>query len=293
MWLSICQLIGRLETMRTHTAGLARDLEVIEALASAEAFTLGGIGVQRVAELTKRDKGQISRVLKTLEATGLVDRDKATRKYSLGHRFYSMSMRTREAHLALQSESRLSELVAQVQETAHLNVLRGGRVLTIKTVVAADAVRRSGWDGVLSNAGITASGRAILAGLTDSEIELWWVEHALDDPLPLLSIDMPEPAEPINPKTRRARRPARSLKQFEKMLQEVRDKGYAISDEFQEGIVDAAAPVRDSSNIVVAAISVGASIERLGDQTDQLGQMVSAAALRLSTDLGAPIIGPA
>ncbi|MBT5089345.1 MAG: IclR family transcriptional regulator, partial [Micrococcales bacterium] len=34
--------------MRTHTAGLARDLEVIEALASAEAFTLGGIGVQRV-----------------------------------------------------------------------------------------------------------------------------------------------------------------------------------------------------------------------------------------------------
>jgi len=279
--------------MRTHTAGLTRDLEVIEALASAEAFTLGGIGVARVAELTKRDKGQISRVLKTLEATGLVDRDKATRKYSLGHRFYSMSMRTREAHLALQAESRLAELVAQVQETAHLNVLRGGRVLTIKTVVASDAVRRSGWDGVLSNAGITASGRAILAGLTDSEIELWWAEHALDDPLPLLSIDMPEPAEPINPKTRRARRPARSLKQFEKMLQEVRDKGYAISDEFQEGIVDAAAPVRDSSNIVVAAISVGASIERLGDQTDQLGQMVSAAALRLSTDLGAPIIGPA
>ena len=243
--------------MRTHTGGLARDLEVIEALASAEAFTLGGIGVARVAELTKRDKGQISRVLRTLEATGLVDRDKATRKYSLGHRFYSMSMRTREAHLALQAESRLAELVAQVQETAHLNVLRGGRVLTIKTVVAADAVRRSGWDGVLSNAGITASGRAILAGLTDSEIELWWAEHALDDPLPLLSIDMPEPAEPINPKTRRARRPARSLKQFEKMLQEVRDKGYAISDEFQEGIVDAAAPVRDSSNIVVQQSALG------------------------------------
>jgi DNA-binding IclR family transcriptional regulator len=44
---------------------------------------------------------------------------------------------------------------------------------------------------------------------------------------------------------------------------------------------------------VVAAISVGASIDRLGDQTDQLGQLVSAAALRLSTDLGAPIIGPA
>ncbi len=249
--------------------------------------------MNRVSELTGRDKGQISRVLGTLAATGLVDRDPKTRKYSLGHRFYSLSMRTREAHLALQAESRLSELVAQTQETAHLNVLRGGRVLTIKTIVAADAVRRSGWDGVLSNAGITASGRAMLAGLTDSEIELWWQEHALDDPLPILSIDLPKPAEPINPKTRRAKKPARSLKAFMALLQETRDLGYALSDEFQSGIVDAAAPVRDSSNLVVAALSVGASKDRIGDQTDQLGQLVSAAALRLSVDLGAPIVGPA
>jgi DNA-binding IclR family transcriptional regulator len=279
--------------MRTHTSGLARDLEVVEVLSSAEAFTLGGLGVNRVAELTGRDKGQISRVLGTLAATGLVDRDPKSKKYSLGHRFYSLSMRTREAHLALQAESRLAELVAQTQETAHLNVLRGGRVLTIKTIVAADAVRRSGWDGVLSNAGITASGRAMLAGLTDSEIELWWQEHALDDPLPILSIDLPDPPEPINPKTRRAKRPARSLKTFTTMLQEVRDLGYALSEEFQSGIVDAAAPVRDASNLVVAAISVGAAKERIGDQTDQLGQLVSAAALRLSVDLGAPIVGPA
>ena len=279
--------------MRSHTSGLARDLEVVEVLSSAEAFTLGGLGVNRVSELTGRDKGQISRVLGTLAATGLVDRDPKTRKYSLGHRFYLLSMRTREAHLALQAESRLSELVAQTQETAHLNVLRGGRVLTIKTIVAADAVRRSGWDGVLSNAGITASGRAMLAGLTDSEIELWWQEHALDDPLPILSIDLPKPAEPINPKTRRAKKPARSLKAFMALLQETRDLGYALSDEFQSGIVDAAAPVRDSSNLVVAALSVGASKDRIGDQTDQLGQLVSAAALRLSVDLGAPIVGPA
>jgi len=279
--------------MRNHSSGLSRDLEVIKALSSAESFTQGGLGVNRVAELTERDKGQISRVLSTLASTGLVDRDPKTKRYSLGHRFYSLSMRTREAHLALQAESRLAELVAQVQETAHLNVLRGGRVLTIKTVVAADAIRRSGWDGILSNAGITASGRAMLAGLTNGEIELWWQEHALDDPLPILTIDLPDPPEPINPKTKRSRRPARNLKQFMTMLQEVRDLGYAISDEFQSGIIDAAAPVRDSSNVVVAAISVGASYERIGDQTDQLGQFVSSAALRLSMDLGAPIVGPA
>lgn len=279
--------------MRIHTAGLARDLEVIEALSTAESFTQGGLGVNRVSEITGRDKGQISRVLRTLEQTGLVDRDSKSRKYSLGHRFYSLSMRTREAHLALQSETRLAELVAQVQETAHLNVLRGGRVLTVRTVVAADAVRRSGWDGVMTNAGITASGRAMLAGLTDSEIEHWWNEHALDDPVPIIRDDLPLPPEPINPKTKRARRPARSLRSFMKELQTVRDQGFAISSDFQPGIIDAAAPVRDASNLVVAAISVGTTRDRIGDQTEQLGQIVSAAALRLSIDLGAPIVGPA
>lgn len=280
--------------MRKHTGGLARDLEVIEALSIAESFTQGGLGVARVAEITGRDKGQISRVLRTLEESGLVDRDPKTRKYSLGHRFYSLSMRTREAHLALQSENRLAELVAQTQETAHLNVLRGGRVLTIKTVVAADAVRRSGWDGVMTNAGITASGRAMLAGLPDSEIELWWNEHALDDPMPIIKDSLPRPTEPINPKTsKRAKQPARSLKAFLKQLQQVRDQGFAISEDFQPGIIDAAAPVRDASNLVVAAISVGTTRERIGDQTEPLGQMVSAAALRLSMDLGAPIVGPA
>lgn len=279
--------------MRKHSGGLARDLEVIEALSIAEAFTQGGLGVNRVAEITGRDKGQISRVLRTLEISGLVDRDPKTRKFSLGHRFYSLSMRTREAHLALQSESRLAELVAQVQETAHLNVLRGGRVLTIKTIVAADAVRRSGWDGVMTNAGITASGRAMLAGLPDSEIELWWNEHALDDPMPVVKDDLPKPAEPINPKTKKGRKPAKNLKAFLKLLQQVRDQGFAISEDFQPEIVDAAAPVRDASNLVVAAISVGTSKDRIGDQTEQLGQIVSAAALRLSFDLGAPIVGPA
>ena len=279
--------------MRSHTAGLTRDLDVIEALSLAEAFTSGGLGVQRIAEVTKRDKGQISRVLRTLEASGLVDRDPTTRRYSLGHRFYALSMRTREAHLAMQSEARLFELVAQVQETAHLNVLRGGRVLTIKTVVAADAIRRSGWDGVLTNAGITASGKAMLAGLTNQEIELWWAEHAMDEPLQIIKDGLPIAAEPINPKTTRPKKPARTLKAFMKEIQQVRDPGFAISTDFQPGIVDAAAPVRDASNLVVAAISVGTSPERVGNQTEQLGQIVSTQALRLSYDLGAPIVGPA
>jgi DNA-binding IclR family transcriptional regulator len=279
--------------MRTHTSGLARDLEVLEALSMAEAFTNGGLGVNRIAEITERDKGQISRVLKTLSQSQLVDRDSATLKYSLGSKIYSMAMRTKEAHLASLAEPRLFELVAQTQESAHLNVLRGGRLLTTKTVVAANALRRSGWDGLIIAAGNTASGRAILAGLSDEEVSLWWYEHAQDAPLPVAKSKLPRALEPINTGFKR-QQPAKNLRTFLVMMQEIRDLGYAISDgEFQPGIVDAAAPVRDSSNKIVAAISTGVPKQRVGEQFDSIGQLVSAAALKFSADLGAPIIGPA
>ncbi len=151
--LSKYQLNAKFESMTTHTSGLIRDTEVLEVLSRAEAFANGGLGVNRIAELTNRDKGQISRVLKTLSEVGLVDRDEKTLKYTLGAQLYLMASRTKEARLATLSEMRLRELVAQTQESAHLNVLRGGRVMTIKTISAARELTREGWSGFCCSRG--------------------------------------------------------------------------------------------------------------------------------------------
>ena len=289
--LSKYQQGGRFVGMTTHTSGLIRDSEVLEVLSQAEAFTNGGLGVNRVAELTGRDKGQISRVLKTLAETGLVDRDERSLKYTLGSKLYLMAMRSKEARLATLAEPRLRELVAQTQESAHLDVLRGGRVLTIKTISAARELTREGWGGVVAPAGITASGRAMLASLTDEEVKFWWYEHTQLSPLPVPRSTLPRSRQPIDPKFS-LQKPAKNLQSFLVMMEQIRNQGYAISDgEFQTGIVDAAAPVRDVSNNVVATISTGVPKERVRDQFDSIGQLVTAAALRFSTDLGAPIIG--
>jgi len=290
--LSKYQLDAKFLVMTTHTSGLIRDSEVLEVLSQAEAFTNGGLGVNRVSELTGRDKGQISRVLKTLAEIGLVDRDDRTLKYTLGSKLYLMAMRTKEARLGTLAEFRLRELVAQTQESAHLDVLRGGRILTIKTISAAKELTREGWGGLVAPAGITASGRAMLASLSDDEVKLWWYEHAQLSPLPAPKSTLPRSREPIDPEFS-LQRPAKNLQSFLAMMKQVRNQGYAISDgEFQTGIVDAAAPVRDISNKVVATISTGVPKERVRDQFDSIGQLVTAAALRFSTDLGAPIIGP-
>jgi DNA-binding IclR family transcriptional regulator len=60
-------------TQRRNAAGLSRDLEVLEVLGTPEALRGHGLGVNRVAELTARDKGQISRTLSTLADAGFVD----------------------------------------------------------------------------------------------------------------------------------------------------------------------------------------------------------------------------
>ena len=57
---------------RRNAAGLSRDLEVLEVLGTPEALRNRGLGVNRVAELTARDKGQISRTLATLADSGVL-----------------------------------------------------------------------------------------------------------------------------------------------------------------------------------------------------------------------------
>lgn len=281
-------------TPRRHNGGLIRDLEVLEVLASPEAFTQSGLGVQRVAELAKRDKGQVSRVLATLARTGFVDRDPKTRRYSLGHRFYALSLRTREAHLAMQAEPHLLELVRLTQETAHLNVMRGGRILTIKTEVSQSGTRRSGWDGMYSPVTLSASGRALLATMTDQDIEAWWAEHEDIAPASTINKDLPRPVEPITRGVIDVVRTRITLEQYMEMVETIREVGYAISDgEFQDDVVDVASIIRDASNQAVAAFSVGIPKERIGDQFQSVGQIVLLAALQFSSDLGAPIVGPA
>jgi len=275
--------------MVSHTSGLVRDLDVLELLGTDEAFERGGYGVQDIALLTKRDKGQISRVCQTLAASGLISRDQSTRKYTLGHRMFAIALRTREAHLANLAQPFLLELVAQSEESAHITVLRGGGVLTLRTELSQHTLRDGSLSGVTLPALRTASGRAILATFTDAEIEAWWAEHGVFRDPPAEYPRQVEGAE-----IRRLRRQPgsiRSVSGLKRVVRGVRRGGYAVSvGELNPDIVDAAAAVIDASGQAVAAIAVGAIRERIGDRFEAMGEAVTRAALLLSEALseGAP-----
>jgi len=256
-------------------SGLARDIEIIELLATTEAWDNGGLGVSRIAQITSRDKGQISRCLKTLLAAGLVDRDATTRRYRVGIRFYSIALQTQEAFLVMVSQRFLLEAVAFTQETAHLNILRGSHLQTLRTEEARTATRDATEDGRILRAIDTASGRAILATFTEAELKDWFEEH--QNPVEASELDVVEGSSPQITTYRR----------LTEELAAVRERGYAIvKGEFATGIVDAAAAIRDGAGRVVGAISVGMPEARVGTQFAQLGLVVARVAQDFTRELG-------
>src|SRR5262245_49191904 len=122
-------------------SGLRRDIELLEVLAGQEAQTRGGLGVSRIAELSGREKSQVSRALASLAEEGLVDRDPDTQAYRVGWRWYALAARTGETRLASVSAPFLRRLVAQLHETVHLCVLRGNGVLTLVSESSPHAFR--------------------------------------------------------------------------------------------------------------------------------------------------------
>ncbi|MDQ1483433.1 MAG: hypothetical protein QOF35_1509 [Actinomycetota bacterium] len=126
-----------------HSAGLRQDMEVLRELASDECLDRGGLGVVRIAERLGREKSQVSRALRALEAEGLVERDPQTHSYLLGWGLYTVASRGIEARLIRAASAHLHGLADAQQAEVRLCVLIGRRVLTLMSVPAkpAKAVR--------------------------------------------------------------------------------------------------------------------------------------------------------
>jgi IclR family KDG regulon transcriptional repressor len=218
-------------------------------LGGDEAATNGGLGVVRIAELLDREKSQVSRALKTLSARGFVDRDPVTREYRLGLRFYGLAARTSRSRLLALAPPLLRQLVSELGETAHLSVLEGTEVLTLISERSPRVVQASDWSGLRVPAENTSSGRALL-------------------------LDMDGASLPAALRERLVR---------------AREVGYAtVDEEFEPGLVGAAAPVRDFRGRIVAALNVSGPKFRLGERLDEAGREVRRAADELSSGLGRP-----
>ena len=245
---------------------LKKELAILVVLGGEEAVENGGLGVVRVAELIGREKSQVSRALKALAESGFVDRDPSTLHYRLGWRFFALAARAGEQRLLSVAPPLLERLVKDLGETVHLSVLQGTEVLTVLSGSPPHAVKAVGWSGRTVPLYCTSSGRALL------------FDHDRDALSELLSgIEFRK----LGPDT------VRNVGELYKRVVAASARGYALVDEeFEFGLVGAAAPVRDFKGQIAAALNVSAPKFRLGERLETAGKEVKRAADELSTLLG-------
>lgn len=208
------------------------------ALAILAAFNEGrpDLGVSELAAELGMHKSTVSRLLATLQARGLVQRE--------GDRFSPGPELARLGTLALNgiafvgaAREPLARLAGETGETVNLAVRSGDRALNVHQVETAHFVGVTDWTGQALPLHCTANGKVLLAFGDDS---------------------VPAELPRLTPRT------ITDLEALRAELERIRRRGYATAvEELEVGLHAVAAPVFDAIGDCVAAVSVSGPSYRL------------------------------
>ncbi|GII85501.1 IclR family transcriptional regulator [Sphaerisporangium siamense] len=247
-----------------YVQSLARGLAVIRAFdVSNPELTLS-----EVARATGLTRAAARRFLLTLVSLGYVRTDGrlfalSPRVLELGYAYLSSLSLPEVAH------PHLERLVAEVHESASVSVLDVPDIVYVARVPTTRIMRVTISIGTRFPAHCTSMGRVLLAWLPPPELEAYFAKAPLE------------------------RRTGRTLTTRESLtaeLDRVRAQGWAMVDqELEEGLRSIAAPIRDRSGQVVAAVNVSSHASRTTVQSarrDLLPPLLATAA-RVEADLQA------
>ncbi|WP_051790916.1 ATP-binding cassette domain-containing protein [Amycolatopsis jejuensis] len=247
----------------THSISEAVDASTLRRGLTILALLEGGqrLGTNELARLMDEDKSQVSRTLRVLAEMGLVERDAETRKYNLGWEMYRIGMRAVDQALLRAGAPVLHALVRQVKERAFLVVRHGVRVVTVWAEDSPETMRRFNNIGLVYPIHRTATGRALLFGTVNEEVD-----------------EIIAQAQRGGGST--------DLARFHRRLAADRARGYAISEvELGGGVVTIAVPVRGVTGHVEAAIGLAGRAESVIPRVDAIGRSGMQASLRITTRL--------
>lgn len=209
---------------------LTRALRILAELSEAPR------GLDELAATLEVHKSTVLRLLRTLEADRLAYHD-AAHRYHLGSGLFALSSRALEQRpVRAAAAPHLAALNRATGQTVHLAAYEGGDVVYVDKLDSRQPVRMYSRIGLVARPHCTAVGKVLLAGLPAAERRR--VAAGLD-------------YEPMTPNTLTT--PAALLGE----LARVAEQGYAVDRAEHETFVNCvAAPVRDASGRVVAAVSI-------------------------------------
>jgi IclR family transcriptional regulator, KDG regulon repressor len=255
----------RVALMSERETSIRRGIEVLLSLATDEAVEQGGLSVTRISGRLEREKSQVSRALKALAEYGLVEHQGDGPSYRLGWRIHALAQRAGQPRLLEAAAPVLGRLVASLNERAHLSVLHGAQVLTVLSEQPGRAVEAVGWVGRTTPAYCTSAGQALLLDHDRAALD------ALLGDVELVA---------LGPRT------AGSVAELADRIAAARDVGYVVADEeFEQGLISVAAPVRDARGHIVASLNVSAPRFRFAGRAVEAGEHVRGEAEQLSAEV--------
>jgi IclR family KDG regulon transcriptional repressor len=232
------------EPSRYSIRAIDRAVHILECFSRKQnELTLG-----ELAEQTGLSKSTTFRILQTLERHRFIAFKPAANRYALGIKLFELGgvvFSTLKFHSV--AAPFLDRLSLKGERTVLAAMLEGGELLYIDQRERKASMRLAAQSGRRRPPHFGMLGKTLMAYLPEGEVDELLKRY---------------PLEKITPRT------VVNLRTFKKHLEEIRTKGYTFEDnEYIEGFVGIAAPVRNHLGEVIAAIGVTFPSFRVGKKT--------------------------
>jgi DNA-binding IclR family transcriptional regulator len=241
-----------------------RTMDILELLAEYS----DGMPLKSICQKLDIPLSSMYNLVMTLQERGYLLRDERSGFYQLGSKISQLQVSyLANTNLLQLAQPVMQRLMDKTGETSSLAILQGTRVMYVHKLLGEGSQQLIGPGGTYRYAHANAGGKVLLAQLTDSEIDNLFV----DDYLPRLT-----------PNTISCR------SELKLALIEIQKQGVAYEDEEAvAGVWAVASCIFDRDGYTVAAISIVAPTERLGEKNySNWDDLVKTAAIEISMKLG-------
>ncbi len=254
-----------MEGSRNFVKSLSRGLSVLSLLSESRV----PLSSTELSSILKLSKSAIQRLTFTLQRLGYLERNRDSKKFRLGPKSRSIGFSVmRNLDLKRVAYPFMKEIARDVGETVNLAVLDRDEIVYVERIVAERTLNVNMQIGSRRPLHSTSMGKTILAFLPEHRVKKM-----------LETIDL----IPFTSRTITKKSDLRSE------LDRVKFRGYAISNEEMEiGVRSVAAPIRDLTDGVIAAVNIAGPASRVSLNTleSKLSEKVVEMARRISVALG-------
>lgn len=227
------------QAVKARLSSVANSIRLLTSFSGEE----DELGITTLATRLRLAKSTVHRLASTLTSAGFLEQNAETGKYRLGVALFELgALVRRRMDVANEARPRLRELLEKTGETVQLGIVDQFSVLYVYEMESRHAIRMAAAVGGRAPLHCTAVGKVLLA-FQPADYVKQVIERGL------------------------AAHTSRTLTRREAvlaMLDEVRQREYAIDDEESEtGLRATAAPVRNHTGAVIAALGVAAPVQRM------------------------------